>query len=331
MSYLREYFKLARVHSAVLTGLAPVLGALAVGMFDLYVLIIIFAIGFCTHIFGFVFNEYMDVDIDRGSDLLKDKPLVKGSISTGSAIIFAISGIIIGYFLIGYLAWFHHPVGIFGWLFFSIAWISIGVYDITSKSACCADFALAAWTGTLCLFGGFAVSNEPPLLLYIIAGLAFFQLVIQNILAGLKDLIQDQKAYGTTTPLRMGVRLKKKSLIIPSGFQVNIYGFKFVHLILVFIPFMFHWLSANIVQLFIIILLLNANFIIVIWIFNSNKFNRNNLMRAIGLHEILSYSIVPVMYFGIIDVMSVIFLIIFPIIWLIIFLKIIYGRLLPGI
>ncbi len=73
MSRIREYAKLARVHSSVLSGLAPVLGAISVGVMELESLVILFFVGICTHIFGFVFNEYMDVDIDKRAKILKDK------------------------------------------------------------------------------------------------------------------------------------------------------------------------------------------------------------------------------------------------------------------
>ncbi|WP_455392222.1 UbiA family prenyltransferase [[Eubacterium] cellulosolvens] len=331
MSILRNYGKLARVHSAALTGLAPVLGALAIGVLELYTFFIIFVIGLCTHIFGFAFNEYMDLEIDRRSKILQAKPLVSGVISQTVAIFFAFSGVILGYFLLGILITTHLTSPLLMIIFYTLSWVSIGVYDLTSKSVRCSDLALALWTGSLCLFGGFAVASNPPALLYIIAALAFFQLMVQNILAGLKDLPQDSRGKGTTTPLRMGVKYKSKKLVVPVRFQLYIYGLKLVHLCLVLTPFILFWLIENVVQLSIILCLIIIDFLLVFYIFNSQRFKRENLLRAIGLHELLSYSIVPVMLVGIIDVPSAVFLIVLPFIWLALFLKILYGRLLPGI
>ena len=331
MSLLREYGKLARVHSAVLTGLAPVLGAISAGMLDGNILFVLFLIGVSTHIFGFAFNEYMDINIDRRSEILKNKPLVKGTISKFGAITFAFSGVIIGYFLILFLMITWQSIGLFGVTFYTLSWFSIGIYDLTSKSVRGSDLALALWTGSLCLFGGFAVTQSPPKLLYIISALAFFQLLIQNIIAGLKDLSQDRLGNGTTTPLRMGVGLKKNTLLIPNKFQFNIYTLKIIHFFIVFIPFIFLWLRFNFYQLFFILLLLGINFIIVFLIFNSPKYNRNTLLRLIGLHEILSYSIVPILLISIIGFQTLIFLIISPIIWLALFMKFLYGEMLPNI
>jgi 4-hydroxybenzoate polyprenyltransferase len=333
MSVLREYLQLARLHSAVLTGLAPVLGALAAsfGLVDLSVLIILFIIGMCTHIFGFVFNEYMDIEIDSKSELLKNKPLIIGTISKKSALRFAFIGVFIGYLLLYCLSLLITTITITVLILYTLSWLSIGFYDLLSKYAPGADVLLALWTGTLCLFGGFAVSDSPNLLLMIIAALAFLQLYIQNILAGLKDIYQDKLGSGTTLPLRMGVTIKGDRLMVPAAFQLHIYSSKLVHLSIAIFPFVFLWLYFNLFQVFFILLLLVINFILVFKIFNSRVFNRENLLRTIGLHEILSYSIVPVMFCCIIGIDSMIFLILFPIIWLALFMIIIYGQLVPEI
>ena len=331
MSIIQEYCKLARLHSSVLSGLAPVLGAISVGMIEIPTLIIIFLAGLCTHIFGFVLNEYIDIDIDSRSTLLKDKPLVSGTISKNAAIIYAFSGVILGYILIIYLMLSRGYFGLFGLVFYTLSWLSIGIYDLTSKSVRGSDLALALWTGSLCLFGGFAVSTKPHQLLFIISGLAFFQLFIQNILAGLKDISHDKLSLVSTTPLRMGVELINNRLHVTPSFQIYIYSLKLLHFIIVFIPFIFLWLKVNMLQIFFILFLLGINFVLVFGIFNAPFFNRDTLLRRIGLHEILSYSIVPILFFGIIDLFGILFLIIFPIIWLALLLKIIYGRLLPRI
>jgi 4-hydroxybenzoate polyprenyltransferase len=329
MSIILEYIKLARLHSSVLSGLTPVLGAISVGILDILPLIILFLIGVCTHIFGFVFNEYMDIEIDKTAAHLSSKPLISGTIPKDAALGFAFSSIIIGYILLGYLILLYQSNAIFAVLLYTISWLSIGVYDLFSKSVRGSDLALASWTGGLCLMGGFAVVHTPTLLLFLIAWLAF--LLIQNILAGLKDISHDRYGSGTTTPIRMGVRLIGSRLKIPARFQSIIYLFKFSHFISVFIPFFFGWLILGFGQLFFILLFLILILYLVFSIFNDFRFKRDIILRRIGLHEILSYSIVPVMLFGIIGLAEIIFLIIFPIVWLAVFMRIIYGRLLPTI
>ena len=326
-----EYARLARLHSAVLTGLTPVLGALAVGMMDLWILVLLFFIGICAHVFGFVFNEYMDIEIDKKAKFLSEKPLVKGTISKTAAITFAFGSVILGYVLLILLAHTQRSIQIFGIIFYTLAWLAIGVYDLTSKRVRGSDLALALWTAALCLFGGFAVQNPANPLLFIIAGLAFFQLWIQNIIAGLKDIIHDQLCSVTTTPLRMGVKFRNNRLLVPGKFQGGIYGLKYIHLVLVFIPIIFLWINVDIVQIIIISCLLITNFILVASIFYSTTYSRPHLLRIIGLHEILSYSIVPIMLYSIIGLRTVVILLLVPVLWLALSLKILYGRLLPKI
>jgi hypothetical protein len=222
-------------------------------------------------------------------------------------------------------------IGILIIIIYTLSWLSIAVYDLTSKSVRGSDLALATWTASLVLLGGFAVEKSPSYLLFIISSLAFLQLFIQNILAGLKDIKQDKLGFGTTTPLRFGVHFRGSQLVIPYKFQTTIYFFKFIHLFIVIIPFLFNWLTLNLVQLFFLLLFEIMIFYLVFSIFNASAFDRKNLLRKIGLHEIISYAIVPVMLYGIIGLIEIIFLIFIPIIWLAIFMKLIYGRLLPNI
>ena len=326
-----EYLKLARLHSSILTGLTPVLGALAVGYFELINLLILFIIGICTHIFGFVFNEYMDIEIDKKAEHLSDKPLVSGIISPSAALTYAFSAVIFGYLLTGYLILNINSIGLLVIILYTISWLSIAVYDLTSKSIRGSDLALAIWTGSLVLFGGFAVINAPSYLLLIISGLAFLQLLIQNILAGLKDIKQDKLGMGTTTPLRFGVHVKGLQLVVPFKFQILIYFLKFIHFLVIFIPFLVYWLVINLIQLFFILIFLIIIFYITFSIFNTPQFDRKTLLRKIGLHEIISYAIVPIMLYGLIDLMEILFLIFIPILWLAFFMKMIYGKLLPTI
>src|SRR5512136_403171 len=101
---IREYLKLARSFNAVLTGISPVMGAIAMQQYDIITLILLFLIGFLGHTFGFVFNDIIDYNIDKSSKEISDRPLISGTISLKSAWIFAF-GSMAGAFLIAlYLA-----------------------------------------------------------------------------------------------------------------------------------------------------------------------------------------------------------------------------------
>ena len=70
---------------------------------------------------------------------------------------------------------------------------------------------------------------------------------------------------------------------------------------------------------------------IVFHIFNMLVFDRDELLRAIGFHEIISYSIVIIVIYELLFLPLALFFIIYPIVWLAVFMKIMYGKLLPEI
>jgi 4-hydroxybenzoate polyprenyltransferase len=253
MSTIGEYLKVARIHSAVLTGMTPVLGAIVTNYYNPIVLLILYLIGICTHIFGFTLNEYLDVDIDKKSKDLKNKPLVKGTISKQGALTFAFSAIIVGYLLIFILINSFCCPGFFAIIFYTLSWLAIGLYDLTSKKLRGTDIILALWIGLLGLFGGFAVSTSPDGRVFIIGALAFFQLWIQNVLAGLKDVQHDELGSGTTASLRMGVRIENNRLIVPLRFQAYVYFLKFMHAFVILQAFLNFCLSDNALQVYLII------------------------------------------------------------------------------
>ena len=82
---IREYLKIARSFNSFLTGIAPVMGAIAMGKFQLFHLFILFLIGFFGHTFGFVLNDIIDFEIDKRNKELKDRPLISGTISMAKA------------------------------------------------------------------------------------------------------------------------------------------------------------------------------------------------------------------------------------------------------
>ncbi|MBU2565640.1 MAG: UbiA family prenyltransferase, partial [Candidatus Thermoplasmatota archaeon] len=94
---LKEYIKLTRPFNLALTGIAPVLGALSMNVNNLFSLFVLFIIGSLSHIYGFVFNDYIDVKIDKESGELSERPLVSGTIKRKNALFFAVGSMILSW------------------------------------------------------------------------------------------------------------------------------------------------------------------------------------------------------------------------------------------
>ncbi|MCK5561850.1 MAG: UbiA family prenyltransferase [Thermoplasmata archaeon] len=309
---------------------------MVMGLEELLLLILLFTIGIMTHIFGFVANEYIDLELDKHSKALKNKPLVKGTISKKSALFFLSSAIVIAYVLTFIFIYLNsNGFGLIELLvpilLLSLSWVSIGLYDLVSKKFIGSDILLALWPFFLVLFGGSIVTLDLIPILYIVAGLAFMQLLIQNIMAGLKDLEQDQKGGGISTPIRFGVKLNYEIMEIPKNFIAFLNILKVFYLILILLPFIMGWFSWATISFVFIIYLFGLSYYFFMSICHSQQFNRKQIIRYIGGHEIIAYSIIPAMLMDTIGPQRAFFLIILPIVWLAIFLIILYDRLMPEI
>jgi 4-hydroxybenzoate polyprenyltransferase len=64
MSKVAAYAKLLRVPGIGAFGIAPVIAALTMGITDFYPLSLIFIIGAFASIFGFLINDYVDIELD---------------------------------------------------------------------------------------------------------------------------------------------------------------------------------------------------------------------------------------------------------------------------
>src|SRR4030042_1450821 len=95
---IREYLSLSRSFNASLTGLAPVMGALASGYFDLWHLVLLFLIGICGHAYGFAHNDIVDYDLDKTEKAIQGRPLVSGRLSKQQAWIFTLCVLFLVFF-----------------------------------------------------------------------------------------------------------------------------------------------------------------------------------------------------------------------------------------
>lgn len=77
MNKVSAYAKLLRVPGMGALGIVSVIGAISVGMYDLYNLTIVFLIGSFASVFGFLINDYVDIKLDRFVDDLQKKTATK--------------------------------------------------------------------------------------------------------------------------------------------------------------------------------------------------------------------------------------------------------------
>ncbi len=326
-----EYLKLFRLQTGATTALAAVIGYMIIAMqvnYDIrsLELLLIFIIGIFMHIFEFVLNEYMDVDVDRRSPDLAGKPLVKGTISKNSAL-----GVVIVSVALSYILTMLFFFDLWTLMFLTIAFGFGSVYDIHGKRFAGSDFTLALWIFFFCLFGASIVSVKFTPLLYLVAGLGFFQIVFNNAIeGGLKDADHDATAGAHTMAHALGVRVKKQKLIITDTFKVAAYSIKLGHLALVV---MIVYLSTvqitdilGYIQLAMILLLIAIILYTLQKFLNQVEFRRDELKRIFSVHEIATFFLAPILLLPLLGITTVLCLMALPLIWYIALNLILYGK-----
>ncbi|MFH1101945.1 MAG: UbiA prenyltransferase family protein [Methanobacteriota archaeon] len=298
---IREYLKLARSFNAVLTGISPVMGAIAMQYYDITHLIILFFIGFFGHTYGFVLNDILDYKIDRYEKELKDRPLVSGTITLRNAKIFAFASLLISLLLAVYLSIVTQSYISFVVLLISACFVTM--YDLISKKLPLTDIILAAGVFFLVLYGATATSTtiaQITLLAWVVCLLGAIQVLYMNIVAGgLKDIENDSQKGANTLAVKLGVRILNQTFKVTTSFYIVAYMIQFVDIFFVALPFFLipAFISSPylILQAVLLILISIAMLVFSYKLLSLPRFNRDLVRKYNGLHYYTNFALVPVM------------------------------------
>ena len=324
-----EYAKLLRLPGLGGLAIPPIFGALSVGMYDLDSLIILFIIGGLSAIFGFVLNDYADVELDSLIQELKDKPLVKGAIARKTAVAVCIFSTILAFFFT-FLLWkgetfTDHRFAALGCL--ALAGIFGSIYNLYGKKIIASDFLVATSMSLVFLFGALSFSDNLGILPWAIFFLTFNQTLHMNAVeGGLKDADHDYLMGVKNIALRLGVKVEDKTIFIPFLFKALGMGIRLFSVILIFLPFLmgiehYIWQIPVLVTLLLIILFFETRLLY------RSVFHRPDIRRLIAGVNFLRYMVVPIMLIGPLGIFRSSILIFLPIIWYIVFTPLLGIRL----
>ena len=305
-----EYLKLSRLFNMGLTGVAPVLGALAmwnINQTSVLMLFILFIIGCLSHIYGFVLNDVIDTKVDKLSKELNSRPLVSGTITRKKALYFAIISMILSWvFAIGF--YFYRDLSIIQFLIILSILIFADflstIYNFISKKYPGMDIFVVSAIFFLIIFGAATVSFEKLFttpLVWIVAFIGSIQVLFMNMINGaIKDIDHDAEGKAKTLAIRLGAGVKKGYITLPLSFKAIGYFIELIRSILIFCPFIF--LSKDFPVLYwqiILLLILTAlTFFSIFKIFSIKKFERNKVRKNVGIIVIFMYSTTPVMLYS---------------------------------
>ena len=320
-----EYFRLLRIQTGAATAIGPLIAGLVMGQTNPLHLSILFLIGIFSHIFVFVLNEVIDIEVDRTSKDLKKKPLVSGLVSRNHALYIVFLSCSASYIL---TIVFFPSVYTFGFL--TIALVLSSLYDLFGKQIPGSDFLLASGYFFLCIFGASAISINFTMLIYIVCFSCFLHIVFNNAIeGGLKDVDHDSLAGAKTTATRLGVKVRRKKLRVTKRFITFAVSIKSIYIgmiiLLGFQPEIKLWNSQADILQFLIILLIVVVYLTMYKFLSSDIFNRTKLIRLFSIHEMSSYFLAPLIILPLIDIGMVFILLFIPFIWYIIFNILLYG------
>ena len=321
MKKIIAYARLFRIPGLGGLAIPPVIGAISVGVLDFYKLVILFAIGALSALYGFILNDYADVEVDKLSKDLEEKPLVCKAISKKTALIICIFFILLTFLLIGIL-WYKQSVNLYklaALLSIILAGILGSIYDFYGKKFVGSDILVAISMAFVFIFGALSF-GEPTVITWIIFILTFNNLLHMNAVeGGIKDSDHDYLLGVKNIALSSGVKVIEDKIIIPNNFKALSLVIRSFTAILLFIPFIFYGYQYYYWQIIFLIIAIIGVFILTIKLISIKKFERNKIRKYIAGQSFLRYSLVPIMLISIIGLYNSIILIIFPIVWYILF------------
>lgn len=307
----------------------PVIGGLTVAgdTFTWSQFFPLFLLGLFAQIYGFVLNDLGDIELDKTSKDLSERPLVKGTVSKKTAVFIVLISLVLG-FGIAY-GFFRNLSALFVLLILTVMG---SIYDLFGKKFVGSDLLVAGATGLLCLFGAMVVSesdfnfHEIDYLTWIVVTTAFIQMLYMNVVdGGIKDADHDYKAKIKTIAVELGIRANT-TLTIPTGFKIFALCLRSCSILMIFTPFLIRDQRVSMNQIAILGLMVVVIYFYMFKMLNMTRFNRDRITDCIRIQEILRYSLVPVMLGNYIGWFWCILLILIPFIWFAVSTFLLFGK-----
>jgi 4-hydroxybenzoate polyprenyltransferase len=324
------YLKLIRPYGILFLGFTPVFGALCNGGFDPVHLSVLLSIGLLSHIFAFVQNDYYDLEIDKRSRYVSQRPLTTGLISRTHALILVICSFLLSLTLA--IVFFFSLLSFTALL---LLFLLMTLYNKYSKRVSGMEYVLGAGVLTAGLFGALTVSDIISPLALIISCVGFFQWMFSvGISANLKDVEYDAKLGIRTTPIVFRVRAEGNTLKKPLMFTVYAYGIKGLHIVVALLPFLLGYTSIMIGGVPIPLLcFLIVSFVLLFTtrgVLTASLEKRDTMLRYEGAHEGFALLLIPFVLLSYlvehVGILPPLLLILLLIVWPLLSLRLLFGK-----
>jgi len=319
---IADYIKFLRLPGLGGLAIPPVFGAISVGVYDMHPLLILFTVGALSAIYGFALNDYADIKLDGLVKELRNKPLVKGTISEKNAVAACIIMMIFSFFFT-FLLWYGKEIDDFKFaavVSLVLAGLLGSIYDLYGKKIPGSDFFVAISMSFVFLYGALAVADSRiGILTWVIFLLTFNQTLHMNAVeGGIKDADHDHLMGVKNMALSAGVKVQDGRVHIPLSFAIFGMSIRIFSAILVFIPFLYG-IDYYIWQIALLVLMLAGVIYIEAKLVTLKEFDRKKIRKLIAGATFLRYAVVPVMLISIIGIAGGLALALLPIAWYVAF------------
>lgn len=327
---MKQYLKLIRPYGMLFLGFTPVFCAIANSESNLFRLLILLLIGLLAHIFTFVQNDYYDIEIDRKSKYVSDRPLVTGAISKKTAL-----AIVTASFAISIALATVYLYSIYSFVVLLFSFMCMTVYNRCSKSIYGMEYVLGLGVFSYGIFGALTVSKNVSILALIVSLAGFMQWLFSvGISANLKDVEYDSKLGIKTTPLAFGVKVVDQKFLMPLSFKCYAVGVKILHILIISLPFFLGYTPISIYNLPIpalcFLILTGILLFMTIGILSASPSDRDNMLRYEGVQEGLALLLIPIALMSYLvekfSLLPTVLLLFLLILWPLFWLRSLFGR-----
>jgi 4-hydroxybenzoate polyprenyltransferase len=301
---VRELYLTIRVSTLGFTLLLPLLGAVsAQRTLTASSTLALIAVGVSFHIFAYVFNDVVDLPLDRTEPMRADSPLVRGTLNRSTALWLALPQLPIG-FALALLAG-ASPLAL---TLLGAAFAGLAIYDLYGKRCrwpLLTDVIEAVGFCALVLFGTCLVGDpqeDTPWLL----GIVFvYVLLITGVHGSVRDLANDYARGAQTTAIWLGARPAEESAVRLPGALI-VYAFVLQGTLTVLTLFALesqgldhgsYWSTALPVMAALV-----AGTVLLILLLRGGQ--RREMMRFGVLHTVLSMLVMPALYLSVLNAAS---------------------------
>lgn len=216
--------RLIRLHFLVFTAQLVIFGIAAatasgVATPSWPTLIGVFAVGLAFHVFAYVFNDVIDLPVDRTQPLRAGDPLVKGDISVQQALWLSLMMIPLAALLSAVMGadWVTQLILI-------ASFAAMAVYDLWGKRCFCpplTDLAQGLGWGGLSLWVAMLLGHELTAAAWLAFGFgAGYIFLINGVHGGLRDLANDLRTGSRTTAIYFGARPSRQGASMTTSLRV---------------------------------------------------------------------------------------------------------------